>query len=223
MSHGCFISYKKDDIRYVRLIANKLSELSIPCSYLDRTIDSENIDTVISVLRNEYMNNKPVTLFLIGKNSYEDTELRWKNKYGYYLKHPEYNEQSFIIRELRATLSDYDGNPRHGVVGIVLPEMVSEIFKGTYECPHCGDVINHIALNDDTVIREFHKNYYLLPVSNECDHYDEDGRYCVLCKFDDFINNPEEYINRAYDKSISKLADSVHYKDIPHDYKLRDE
>jgi len=223
MSHGCFISYKKEDARYVKLIANRLNELKIPCSYLDRTIDSENIDTVISVLRNEYMNNKPVTLFLIGKSSYEDTELRWKKKYGYYFRHPEYNEQSFIIRELRATLSDYDENPRHGVLGIVLPEMDCEIFKGTYECPHCGQSINYVALNDDTVIREFHKNYYLLPVNGECDHYDEDGRYCVLCKFNDFISNPEVFINKAYDKSVSKLADLVHYKDITHDYKLRDE
>lgn len=223
MSHGCFISYKKEDINYVKLISKRLTALNITHSYLDRTISSDNIDTVISVLRIQYMNNKPVTLFLIGKYSYEDTKERWNKIHNWRYPHPEYNEQSFVIRELRATLSDYDGSPRHGIVGIVLPEIANEIFKGMYKCPHCGQDINYIALSDETVIREFHRNYYLIPVSKECDHYVEEGRYCVLCSFEDFMDNPEEFINKAYDKSTSKLADYVHYKDIEHDYKLRDE
>lgn len=223
MSHGCFISYKKEDKYYVEKIAKKLEELSIPVNYLDETINSDNIDIVISVLREQYMNNKPVTLFLIGKNSYEDTKERWRKKTLNLIEHPEYNEQSFIIRELRATLSDYDGNPRHGVVGIVLPDMYKEIYKGTDTCPHCGNRYNIVLINDDTVIREFSENYYLISDNKNCNHYGEDGRYCVLCRFDEFIDNPESFIDKAYDKSKSKIADSVHYKDINHDYKLRDE
>ena len=82
MSHGCFISYKKEDKEngYLKKIVDKLTELEIPCSYLDRTIDSDNIDTVISILRKKYMNNKPVTLFLIGEHSYEDTKERWRKE-----------------------------------------------------------------------------------------------------------------------------------------------
>lgn len=223
MSHGCFISYKKEDKYYVEKIAKKLKELSIPVNYLDETINSDNIDTVISVLREQYMNNKPVTLFLIGKNSYEDTKERWRKKTLNLIEHPEYNEQSFIIRELRATLSDYDGNPRHGVVGIVLPDMYKEIYKGTSVCPHCGKQYNIVLINDDTVIREFSENYYLISDNINCDHYGEDGRYCVLCTLDEFLNNPHYYIDKAYDKSQSKLADKVHYKDLKHDFKLRDE
>ena len=225
MSHGCFISYKKEDKEngYLKKIVDKLTELEIPCSYLDRTIDSDNIDTVISILRKKYMNNKPVTLFLIGEHSYEDTKERWRKETGGFIKHPEYNEQSFIIRELRATLSDYEGNPRHGVVGIVLPEMEDAIFAGSYECEHCKQRIRCVLVNDNTVIREFWKNYYLIPESDECDHYKEDGRYCVLCTLNEFMDNPNKFIDKAYNKSKSKLADSVHYKDIEHDYKLRDE
>ncbi len=223
MPHGCFISYKKEDKYYVEKIAKKLKELSIPVNYLDETINSDNIDTVISVLREQYMNNKPVTLFLIGKNSYEDTKERWRKNTLNLIEHPEYNEQSFIIRELRATLSDYDDNPRHGVVGIVLPDMYEKIFKGIGECSHCGKKYNIVLINDDTVIREFSENYYLISDSENCNHYSEDGRYCVLCRLDEFIDNPELFIEKAYDKSKSKIADSVHYKDINHDYKLRDE
>ena len=223
MSHGCFISYKKEDKErgHLKTIINKLEECDIPYSYLDRTIDSDNIDTVISVLRQEYMNNKPVTLFLIGKNSYEDTKETWKRIHGSYFPHPEYNEQSFIIRELRATLSDYDGNPRHGVVGIVLPEMVDSIYKGKDKCPHCGSYYNVVLIDDSTVIREFSENYYLVAEDENCVHYGEDGRFCVLCTLNQFLDNPNYYIDKAYDKSQSSIADSVHYKDIDHDYKLR--
>ena len=187
MVHGCFISYKKEDKQkgYLKKVVDRLEELQIPCSFLDKTIETDNIDTVISVLRQEYMNNKPVTLFLIGENSYEDTAERWNKTH--FCKHDEYNEQSFIIRELRATLSDYDGNPRHGVVGIVLPEMINKIYKGKYVCPHCGSTINYVCVDDETVIREFWVNYYLVPDSDKCNHYSEDGRYCVLCTLNDFL------------------------------------
>lgn len=224
MSHGCFISYKKEDKERGHLdkVVAKLIEKDIPHSYLDKTIDSDNIDTVISVLRQQYMNNKPVTLFLIGKNSYEDTTASWRKHYGS-LPHPKYNEQSFIIRELRATLSDYDGNPRHGVVGIVLPEMTNMVYEGQTTCKHCNATVNIVNMNDDTVIREFWQNYYLIPDDSECSHYSDEGRYCVLCKLKDFLDDPEHYIDLAYDKSKSELANHVHYKDIEHEYKLRDE
>lgn len=225
MSHGCFISYKKEDKEkgYLKTVVDKLKELDIPCSYLDKTINSNNIDTVISVLRQDYMNNKPVTLFLIGSNSFEDTKERWNKIWGRFYKHDEYNEQSYIIRELRATLSDYDGNPRHGIVGIVLPEMIDNIYKGIGTCAHCGANYNIVLINDDTVIREFSANYYLVPDDKECGHYSEEGRYCILCTLDEFLENPESFINKAYDKSQSSLTKKVHYKDIKHDYKLRDE
>ncbi len=223
MSHGCFISYKKEDKKYLDLLSSELKRFGIPYAYLDKTIDSDNIDTVISVLRQNYMHNKPVTLFLIGKNSYEDTEEKWQNTYGYFIKHPEYNEQSFIIRELRATLSDYDGNPRHGVVGIVLPEVENEIYGGTAICPHCNAKYNIVNINDDTVIREFSANYYLVPDKGCRNHYPESGRYCLLCKLDEFLENPKLYIDEAYEKSKSELSNIVHYRDIMHDYKLRDE
>ena len=225
MSHGCFISYKKEDKAkgYLKKVVDKLKELGITCSYLDETIESDNIDTVISILRQNYMNNKPVTIFLIGGNSFEDTKENWDKTYGHFVKHDEYNEQSYIIRELRATLSDYDGSPRHGVLGVVLPEMINRIYKGTYKCDHCGETIRYVHLDDDVVIREFWKNYYLLPENDECNHYNENGRYCVMCTLEEFLANPNKYIDKAYEKTKSKIAQSVHYKDIEHDYKLRDE
>ena len=73
------------------------------------------------------------------------------------------------------------------------------------------------------MIREFHENYYLKFDGEDCVHCEPNGRYCILCKFDEFLGNPNLYINQAYEKSKSKLANDVHYKDIEHDYKLRGE
>ena len=93
---------KKEDKKkgYLKMVVDILARHNIPCSYLDREIDSNNIDTVIGVLRNDYMNNKPVTIFLIGENSFEDTRAKWlNNPLSSFMSHDEYNEQSFIIRE----------------------------------------------------------------------------------------------------------------------------
>ena len=221
-NHNVFISYKKEDKNNGNLkrVTDVLDKYNIGYSVLDKNIDSDNIDTVISVLRKEYMHNKPVTLFIIGNYSFEDTVNRWKRINGTLLNHDEYNEQSYIIRELRATLSDYNGNPRHGLLGIVMPEMINKIYSSTYKCPKCGEEIKSIDLSDDNVIREFKENYFLK--SDECGHYSADGRYCVMCTFDEFSKNPNSFINEAFDKTKKAIAKEVHYKDIKHDFKLRD-
>ena len=70
------------------------------------------------------------------------------------------------------------------------------------------------------MIKEFSENYYLSP-NCENGHCDESGRFCVLVKYDDFIKNPDKYIDKAYDKTSADINDSVHWKDIDHEYKKR--
>ena len=64
------------------------------------------------------------------------------------------------------------------------------------------------------MIREFSKNYYLK--ADPCGHYCEDGRFCVLCRYSEFMNDPEKYIDRAYDKINEPIAKFVTYKGINH-------
>ena len=206
--HRCFICFKKEDSYYKDLIAAKLEELGIPVNVLDKTIDSDDIDYVIQQIRDNYMNNTTVTLFLIGSHSSEDEGV---DAFGY-------NHQSFIIRELRATLYDREGNPRDGLLGIVLPNMYNRVFQGSYECPHCHQMINSVKIDCSTTIKEFCENYYLL--ADECGHYSEDGRFCVLAKYNDFINNPKQYIEKAYEKTKQPISKKVHYKDITHRGKI---
>ena len=216
MSHNCFICFKKEDEYYKDKILEKLTAERINGKSLDKWIDSDDIDYVMQVIRSEYMSNTSVTLFLIGNHSSENEGFEYSFEDGCY-----YNKQNYIIRELKATLYDGKGNRRSGLLGIVLPEMYNSIYRGSYTCLHCGNVVNYVYINEDTVIKEFHQNYYLKPISDKCDHYSDSGRFCVLVKYDDFIKNPDKYIDMAYEKTNEPINDYVHWRDIDHVYKRR--
>lgn len=207
MSHNCFISFKKEDVFYKNKIAEKLESIGIPFNVLDKKIESDDIDYVIQKIREDYMKNTTVTIFLIGTHSseYEGIDLDG------------YNHQSYIIRELRATLLDKKGSPRDGLLGVVLPEMYGVVFKGTYECSHCHQTIEHVNINPSTVVKEFCENYYL--VKDDCDHYGYDGRFCVAVKYEDFMEKPEKYIDQAFKKTNEPISKKVHFRDITHDGK----
>lgn len=213
MSHNCFISFKKEDAYYKEKIVKRLQADQIHGKSLDRWIDSDNIDYVMNVIRAEYMKNTSVTLFLIGNHSSENEGFEYSVEDRCY-----YNKQNFIIRELQATLYNGVGNRRSGVLGIVLPEMYNKIYRGKYVCSCCGTTINTVSINSDTVIKEFSENYYLNP-NCKGGHCKEDGRFCVLAKYDDFMENPDLYINRAYEKVNKNINEYVHWKDIEHVYK----
>ena len=69
--HNCFISFKKEDIYYKNKILNLLKGEQIKGKALDKTIESDDIDYVMQVIRRDYMSNTSVTIFLIGEHSSE--------------------------------------------------------------------------------------------------------------------------------------------------------
>lgn len=210
--HNCFISYKKEDREkgYLQKVLNVLHEEQVTGKALNKTIPSDDIDEVMKVIREEYLSNTSVTIFLIGENSSELEGLDYEG----------YNKQSFIIRELQASLYDGKNNRRSGILGIVLPEVESAIYQGQYRCEKCGEIHNYVNINDSTVIREFSANYYLKRNENNC-CYEESGRFCVLVKLRDFLNNPNYYINSAYEKLGEPIERKVHWRDIEHKGKLK--
>ena len=208
MAHRCFISFKKEDVFYKDELVKILKGVDIPVNVLDKVIDSEDIDYVLQKIRDDYMNNTTVTLFLIGEHS---SEKEGVDENGF-------NHQSYIIRELRATLMDREGNPRDGLLGIVLPNMYDAVYGQSYQCEHCHQTIKIVNIGPSTTIKEFSENYYLH--KGKCGHYSEENRFCVLAKYDDFIKNPKHYIDLAYDKINQPIAKEVHYKDITHQGKI---
>lgn len=197
MGHKCFISFKKEDVAYKQHLVKLFDEEDIIDKTLDKVIDSEDGDYIMQVIRDEYLKNSTVTICLIGTHSSEN------EGYDSVGRHHNY----FIIRELQASLYNGKNNTRNGVLGVVTPEMYDLIFQGTCICSTCGDIHNCIMVDDNTVIKEFSANYYIEP-HDGCS-WTEEERYCILVKWDDFVQNPEQYINKAYEKRLSPIAGKV--------------
>ena len=194
MGHKCFISFKTEDIQYKKQIQSWVDENHVDMidKSLNEPINSCNEDDIMRKIREDHLSDSTVTIFLIGRYSSESLGL-WNQRY--------------IKRELQASLYNGEGNTRNGILGVVLPEMYSAIFQGSGTCSQCGGVHNYIEIVDRTAIKEFSRNYYLNP-HGKC-HYNEDDRYCVLVKWDDFKSNPNEYIEQAFQKRSHPIANEV--------------
>ena len=198
MSHKCFISFKKEDATYKDEIVKKLRREDVIVKSLDRWIDSEDDDYIMSQIRKDYLGDSTVTVFIVGEHS---SELEGEDELNRDKNH-------FIKRELQASL--YNGEPpntRNGILGVVLPAVQERIFKGLYTCSKCGKEHRYVHVGDDVLIREFSQNYYIVP--HEGCAWTAEDRYCVLVRYEDFIEDPDKYINEAYDKRSLSIASKV--------------
>lgn len=194
MGHKCFISFKKEDETYKKTIQSWVDKNKVDMidKSLNTPIDSNDEDYIMRKIREDYLSDSTVTIFLIGSKCSEN--LGWE-------------EQKYIKRELQASLYNGTGNRRSGILGVVLPQMYDNVYKGSYHCFICGNSHNWVAIDNNTVIKEFSKNYYLNS-HGKCS-YSEDDRYCVLVKWDDFRNSPNYYIEKAYNKKTHPIASDV--------------
>jgi hypothetical protein len=190
VGHKCYISFKTEDAAYKKHIQSKLNVDMIDKS-LNEPIDSDDEDYIMSRIRQEYLSDSSVTIHLIGSHSAENLGQE---------------EQVFIKRELQATLYNGEDSPRSGILGVVLPAVEANIYKGSIQCGTCGGNHNIVAINDSTTVKEFNYNYY---IPNEKCCHSEDERYCVLVRWGDFCANPDTYIESAFAKRSAPIADKV--------------
>ncbi len=190
MAHKCFITFKTEDIQYKNFIRDEMNVDMIDKS-LNEPINSDDEDYIMRKIREDYLSDSTVTICLIGTRSSEN--LGW-------------NEQRFIKRELQASLYNGQFNSKSGILGIVLPSMYNSIYTGSGICSTCGNSHTYIAINDATIVKEFSYNYYI--PNNKCSWSDED-KYCVLVKWSDFENTPNYYIDKAFDKRTSEIAEKT--------------
>lgn len=188
MAHKCFISFKTQDIDYKKKIQEDMGIEMIDKS-LNEPINSDNEDYIMRKIREDYLANSTVTIYLIGEYSAENSFLQ---------------DQTYIKRELQASLYNGENNTKNGILGVVLPNMYDRIYKGEEQCLICGSNHNIVCVNDDTTIKEFNYNFYI-PKDNGC-CWSEEERYCVLVKWEDFENNPEKYIDDAFNKRNSEIS-----------------
>lgn len=187
MSHKCFFSFKTEDKKYKKYIQEDLKIDMIDKS-LNTPINSTDEDYIMRKIREDYLSDSTVTIHLIGEYSAENLL---------------YENQAYIKRELQASLYNGENNTKNGILGIVLPNMYDKIFKGSEVCSVCGKSHNIVCINDSTVVKEFSYNYYI--PKDGCSWSEED-RFCVLVKWNDFVKNPELYINKAFDKRSSLIS-----------------
>jgi hypothetical protein len=190
MRHRCFISFKTEDYEYKEYIQKHL-EVDMIDHSLDEAINSDDLEYIMRKIREDYLSNSTVTLFLIGVKTNEDL--------GAY-------EQRFIKREIQASLYHSVGNTQNGILGIVLPLMYDKIYKGSGNCVNCGNNHNYIGIDNSTVIKEFSYNYYI--PNNKCSWSSED-RYCELVKWENFIEEPNKYIDYAFNKRSHPIAEQT--------------
>lgn len=187
----CFISFKTEDESYKTEIQEEL-DIDMIDKSLNEPIDSDDEDYIMRKIREDHLSDSTVTIFLIGTKSSENESDE---------------DKRYIKRELQASLYNGEDNTRNGILGVVLPEMTDDIYKGSYECSECGCTHNYVNISDNTTIREFNYNYYI-PKNDGC-AWTEDDRYCVLVKWDDFKEDPEKYIEMAFEKRTSPIAEKV--------------
>ena len=196
MAHRVFISFKTEDRSYKNYIQSNLGVDMIDKS-LNKAIDSDEEEHIMRKIREGYLSDSTVTIFLIGTHCSENEGEE---------------EQRFIKRELQASLYNGKANSRNGILGIVLPEMYNIIYKGSLSCSKCGNNHTLIAIDDSSVIKEFSCNYYVKPLPESKCAWSEDDRYCILVKWDYFIKNAEtakNYIDQAFDKREKPIAEKV--------------
>jgi hypothetical protein len=190
MAHRVFISHKREDKSYKNYIQNNLGVDMIDKS-LNEAIDSDDEDYIMRKIREDYLSDSTVTIFLIGTHSSENEGEE---------------EQVYIKRELQASLYNGKSNSRNGILGIVLPNMYDKIYTGSGICTTCGNSHSYVNVNDSTTIKEFSYNYYI--PHNKC-AWSEDDRYCGLVKWEDFKKDAEKYIDQAFDKRQHPISKKV--------------
>lgn len=187
MGHKTYISFKAEDSTYKDEIQS-WTHLDCVDKSLNTPIHSTDPEYILRKIREDYLRDSTVTVFLIGNRSAEVLG-SW--------------EQQYIKGELQASLYNGNGNTKSGILGVVLPDMEAAIYGGKYSCWQCGGSHNLVKINDNTVIKEFSYNYYI--PQDKCS-WSEDERYCVLVGWDDFKLDPNTWIDKAWDKRFEPIA-----------------
>ena len=102
----CYISYKFEDIFYKEKIVEKYGDVIFIDKSQKFEIDSNDPDTIMNEIREKYLRDSTVTIFLIGEKSYENYRDVEDIKKGY-------DSQIIIRREITASLFNGKGNTRN--------------------------------------------------------------------------------------------------------------
>ena len=72
MGHKCFISFKKEDQWYRDQIDKLLASSDVINKGLNRVINSDDGEYIMKTIRQDYLKDSTVTIFMIGSHSSEN-------------------------------------------------------------------------------------------------------------------------------------------------------
>lgn len=152
-------------------------------SFIDKSVSDGDISTTISEesimrkIREDYLSDSTVTVVLIGTET--------KNR-------------KFVNSEIQASLwgSDYNG-----LVGVIRDEIYDSVFTPAV-CSNssCGCFM---SLRTPGMGYEGYLPYLIRMnhvYEKTVPHYNDTDVFCSLVKYSDFIENPNYYIDQAFDK-----------------------
>lgn len=106
----------------------------------------------------------------------------------------------WLYDELRYSLEDRENNRTNGVIALYTEEVENSIFSGSDYCSDCE--AHHTMVNNfDNLVRKNMFNVKDEYKYSTCSSYNSlEDNYISLISFDDFIENPQKYIDNAIAK-----------------------
>lgn len=190
--HKTFISYhhKNEQDLKDEIIVKFGGEDFIDKSVGDGDIDeSLSEDEIMRIIREEYLQKSTVTAILVG----------WETA-----------KRPYVNSEIQASLRDTSKNKHNGLIAIIRDDLYDTIYTDSI-CSNCGSSVRtrntfYFEKYMPNLVKKNHKYE-----GDKC-HYSGTDIYCAVLKYSSFIQNPEKYINEAYDK---RDDDSFILKKIP--------
>lgn len=189
--HKTFISYhhKNEQDLKDEVIEKFDDEDFIDKSINDGDIDQdETEDTIMRIIRDDYLHNSTVTVILVG----------WETA-----------ERPFVNSEIQASLRDTSKNKHNGIVAVIRDDLYDSIYS-IGKCSDCDSRVRSRNNNwEEYMPNLLKKNHYYY--GEKC-HYSSSDVYSSIIKYSSFISDPDYYIDEAFDK---RDDDSFEIKKIP--------
>ena len=224
MGHKIFVSYKYADSD-VRPFSNNIFLSNTVRDYVDKLetyinnsdhiykgeSDGEDLsklseDTIWEKLKNRIYDSS-LTIVMISphmKEAYKKDRDQWIPW-----------EISYSLKEVsrKNSAGNYVNSASNAILAIVLPDRINSYSYFIVDNNCCGTGCR--TLLTDTLFQILHDNMFNIkkPDCAKCTNnrqiYHGESSYVLAVKWDDFIQNPEEYIDRAY-----KIQNSIEQYDV---------
>lgn len=196
MASNIFISFRFDDgINYKRKLEELFDDERELLNRSEKIDRSECSEETIQKYLYKLIKRTTITIVILTPNAVEYR----KGALGY---------DDWLYDELSYSLQHREENTTNGVIALYTREAKDKLFKtGTHKCNVCNKEQNiNTILHFDNLVRKNMMNIKGSFKKNPCPGvYDSDyDSYISLVAFEEFVDNPMYYIDKALEKRNNK-------------------